>query len=212
MELPSWKAACRQLALWRAPDSEKPPSRWVTDHKSCHNSTIKPPIQNSPISFQDNVLCWHCRFQHLIFSGRREWALESFSAETHTTNVCLGALHTIITLQLIPRELLPLQCWGQIYTFTSSLSPLGLSPTIDHSPLSAGILIEHNVMTGGQASGHFIDELWQSLKNMYKFAVIKLATHHKWGWCDKSSWIGSPHKKNRNFKFLLSSNFTCTQT
>ena len=80
MELPSWKAVrCRQVALRRTPDSGKRPSRWATKHKSCHNSTIKPLIQNPPISFQDNVaLSLHCTFQNLIFSGREEWALERF--------------------------------------------------------------------------------------------------------------------------------------
>ena len=80
MELPSWKAVfCKQLALWRTPDSEKQPSRWATERKSRHNSTIKPPIQNPPISFQDNIaLSLHCRFQRLIFSRHRERALQSF--------------------------------------------------------------------------------------------------------------------------------------
>ena len=47
--------------------------------KSHHNSTIKPSIQNPPISFLDNiVLSLHCRFQCLIFSRCRERTLESF--------------------------------------------------------------------------------------------------------------------------------------
>ena len=63
---------------------------------SCHNSTIKPPIQNLPISFQDNIaLSLHCRFQCLIFSRHGEYELwRKLSAETHTnttTTVCLGA-------------------------------------------------------------------------------------------------------------------------
>ena len=87
MELPSWKAvSCRKLALWLTLDSEKQPSRWATEHKSRHNSTIKPPIQNPPISFQDNNYCAKLALHvsALNFQQTRRTSSGKLSAETHT--------------------------------------------------------------------------------------------------------------------------------
>ena len=61
--------------------------------KSCHNSTIKSLIQNSPILFQDNItISLHCTFQSLMFSNGGENA-NSISrndtlthSHTHTHN------------------------------------------------------------------------------------------------------------------------------
>ena len=55
--------------------------------KSCHNSTIKSLIQNSPILFQDNIaISLHCTFQPLMFSDCRENAnsISRIDTLTHT--------------------------------------------------------------------------------------------------------------------------------
>ena len=52
--------------------------------KLCHNLTLKPLIQNSPILFQDIIaLSLHCMFQPLVFSNRGENA-NNYLAEWHT--------------------------------------------------------------------------------------------------------------------------------
>ena len=79
----------------------------VTVSKSCHNSTTKPLIQNSPILFQDNTaVSLHCTFQFLIFIDCRdmqnnyltEWHTHTHTHTHMTTTVCLwGSAHWDIT-------------------------------------------------------------------------------------------------------------------
>ena len=91
-------------SLWTAYSSLDSglPTMAVKVSKSRNNSITKPLVQNSPISFEDNIaLSLHCTFQSLIFSGCEdtrdsflaEWLTNSLThLQTHTTTtVCLGA-------------------------------------------------------------------------------------------------------------------------
>ena len=68
--------------------------RWATERKSHHNSTIKPPIQNPPISFQDNI---PLHVSELNFQWTWRTSSRKLSAETHTNTqqllYALGSAH-----------------------------------------------------------------------------------------------------------------------
>ena len=76
--------------------------------KSCHESTTKPLILNSPILFQDNTaIILHCMFQFLIISDRcdmwtaisqNDWLTHS---QTHNYCKALGLHWAIITVHQI---------------------------------------------------------------------------------------------------------------
>ena len=68
--------------------------------KLCHNSTIKPLIQNSPISFQDNTaLSLHCKFWALIFGDHGENA-NNYLAEWLTHLLTYKQTHTATTVHV----------------------------------------------------------------------------------------------------------------